>query len=111
MQTIIITFTLTDMSDERYREVCAELAPAFAELRGLHAKIWLADPATATYGGVYLFADAADVEAFLGSALFRTVRMFPHFTDIQMRRFEVDEATTLRTQPGVRVVGPARAAV
>jgi Putative mono-oxygenase ydhR len=111
MHTIIITFTLTDMSDERYREVCAELAPAFAELPGLRAKVWLADPTTATYGGVYLFADADAGEAFLGSALCRTVQSFPHFTDIVVRRFDVDEATTRRTQPGVRVVDPAPAAV
>jgi Putative mono-oxygenase ydhR len=111
MQTMIITFTLTDMSDERYRELCAELAPAFAELPGLLAKVWLADPATSTYGGVYHFADADGVEAYLGSALYRTVRTFPNFTGVEMRRFEVDESATSLTQPGVRLVASSAAAV
>jgi len=80
MHTIIVTFTLTDMSDDRYREVCAELAPAFAELPGLLTKVWLADPPARAYGGVYLFAERECADAFLGSALFRTVGSYPHFT-------------------------------
>ena len=87
MHTIIVTFTLTDMTDERYRKVCDELAPAFAELPGLLTKVWLADPAEARYGGIYLFADVA------------------------AHRFTVDEATTRRTQPGLVLVGPAPATV
>ena len=33
------------------------------------SKIWLVDPATNTYGGVYLFADAASREDYLDSEL------------------------------------------
>lgn len=106
MHTIIINFTLTDMTDDRYREVCAELAPAFAELPGLLTKVWLADPPARAYGGVYLFADRESADAYLGSALFRTVESFPHFADLALRRFDVDEATTRRTQPGLAVVAP-----
>ena len=106
MHTIIVTFTLTDMTDDRYREVCAELAPAFAELPGLLTKVWLADPPARAYGGVYLFAERECADAFLGSALFRTVGSYPHFTDVALRRFEVDETATRRTQPGLAVVAP-----
>lgn len=111
MHTVIINFSLVDMTDERYREVCAELAPAFAELPGLLAKVWLADVDTATYGGVYLFADAGAADAYLASALYRTVRSYPHFTDVTTRRFAVDETTTRRTQPGLAVLAPAPATV
>jgi len=106
MHTIIVTFTLTDMTDDRYREVCAELAPAFAELPGLLTKVWLADPPARAYGGVYLFVDRGSADAFLGSALFRTVGSYPHFTGLALRRFEVDETATRRTQPGLAVVAP-----
>lgn len=104
MHTIVITFRLVDMTDARYREVCAELAPAFAEQPGLLAKIWLTDPAATRYGGVYLFVDDGAADAFLASALCRTVREFPQFADIDVRRFGVDEETTRRTQPGLDVV-------
>ena len=106
MHTVIVTFTLTDMTDARYREVCAELAPAFAQLPGLLAKVWLTDPDTATYGGVYLFADSAAADGFAASSLFRTVADYPHFRDVTARRFGVDELTTRRTQPGLVVVRP-----
>jgi hypothetical protein len=104
VQTLVITFRLVDMTDERYREVCAELAPAFAGLPGLVAKIWLADPASNTYGGVYLFADDDAVEAYISSTLYRTVGSYPHFGDLTVRRFTVDQALTRRTQPGLAVV-------
>lgn len=106
MHTVIITFDLVDMTHEGYGQVCADLAPAFAALPGLQAKIWLADQESARYGGVYLFADAAAADAFLGSALARSVATNPHFAGLDVRRFTVDETTTARTQPGVTVVGP-----
>ncbi len=42
MQTFVITFRLRDMTGDEYRALCDEIAPAFAELPGLLAKIWLA---------------------------------------------------------------------
>lgn len=111
MHTVVIDFTLTDLTHAGYGDLCAELAPAFAALPGLLAKIWLADQDAARYGGVYLFTDAAAADAYLSSALFRTVRTSPHFTDLALRRFDVDEATTRRTQPGIAVLTPAAAAV
>lgn len=104
MHTLVITFDLVDMTHERYTEVCAELAPAFAAIPGLMAKIWLTDPQDARYGGVYLFTDAAAADGFLGSALARGVATNPHFAGLTVRRFDVDELTTARTQPGVTVV-------
>lgn len=111
MHTIIITFDLVDMTEDRYREVCAELAPAFAELPGLLAKVWLTAAHGTGHGGVYLFADGPAADAYLTSALFRTARTFPHFTDIDVRRFGVDEETTRRTQPGLALVAPTSATV
>lgn len=105
MHAIIITFDLVDMTHERYTEVCAELAPSFAAVPGLRAKIWLTDPGAGRYGGVYLFADPAAGDGFLGSALARSVATNPHFSGLAVRRFGVDEATTARTQPGLAVVG------
>ena len=107
MHTLVITFDLVDMTHERYTEVCAELAPAFAAVPGLLAKIWLTDQDEGRYGGVYLFTDAAAGDGFLGSALARSVATNPHFAGLTVQRFGVDEATTARTQPAVTVVGSA----
>lgn len=107
MHTIVITFDLVDLTHDGYERLCAELAPAFAALPGLLAKIWLADRDDARYGGVYLFADAAAADDFLGSALARSVATNPHFSGLTVSRFDVDVATTARTQPGVTVVPDA----
>ena len=105
MHVKIINFNLVDMTEEGYREVCDQLAPAFGALPGLHAKIWLCDPSTNTYGGVYLFADGGAADAYAASELFQTVGAFPNFTNITVRDFSVDEDNTRRTQPGIEVIG------
>jgi hypothetical protein len=111
MHVKIINFNLVDMTDDGYRQACDQLAPAFAQIPGLLAKVWLCDPATNTYGGVYLFADRDAADEYAGSELFRTVGTFPNFTNITVRDFAVDETSTRRTQPGIEVVAPAAAAV
>ena len=104
MHVQIITFRLVDMDEAGYRAACAEMAPAFAALPGLLSKIWLADPATNTYGGVYLFRDREAMESYAASELFATVAVFPHFDDITSRDFSVYDDLTRRTQPGLRVL-------
>jgi len=106
----IITFRLTGMDEEGYREVCAQMAPAFAQLPGLLAKVWLADPAANAYGGVYLFRDREAMEGYAASELFGTVAAFPHFTDIVVRDFAVYEDLTLTTQPGLEIATESAAA-
>ena len=110
MRVKIINFNLLDMTEDGYAEACDQLAPTFAELPGLQAKIWLGDPATNTYGGVYLFADRDAADEYAASELFRTVGTFPNLTNITVRDFAVDEDSTRRTQPSVEVVAPAAAA-
>ena len=79
MHVQIIEFHLNDMSDGEYLEACEQLAPAFAAIPGLLAKVWLADPATGTYGGVYLFRDRRAMENFRRSDLFAVVASSPNF--------------------------------
>ncbi len=110
MHVKIINFNLADMTEDGYHEACGQLASAFAQIPGLHAKVWLCDPATNTYGGVYLFADRAAADEYAASELFQTVSTFPNFTNITVRDFAVDEESTRRTQPGIEVVAPAPAA-
>ncbi len=64
---------LDGIDEEAYKHVCEEMAPAFATVPGLQAKLWLADRDTNTYGGVYVFSDADAQAAFAGSDLFAAV--------------------------------------
>ena len=86
--------------------MCAELAPAFVERPGLLTKVWLAYPPARAYGGVYLFVDRECADAFLGSALFRTVGSSPYFTGSRCAGSRSTVTATRRSQPGLAVVAP-----
>jgi Putative mono-oxygenase ydhR len=89
MKIQIITFQLNGIDEEAYNHVCDELAPAFAAVPGLQAKLWLADRDTNTYGGVYIFTDAGAQAAFAGSDLFAAVASNPNLAGVNSRAFDV----------------------
>ena len=85
----VVNLKLHDLSDADYRQACDGLAPVFAEVPGLISKVWLADEATNTYGGIYTWVDRAAMEAFASSDLFRAIAANPNFVDITSRDFSV----------------------
>ncbi|MGE0028059.1 MAG: YdhR family protein [Thermoleophilia bacterium] len=107
MHVLIINFHLADMTEDAYRAASAELAPAFARVPGLLAKLWLHEDASATYGGVYLFRDRQAVEAYLASDLLAGVAASPNFVDITSRDFAVYEDLSRVTQPGLELLAEA----
>jgi hypothetical protein len=103
MHAIVITFDLVDMTPEEYADASAELAPSFAALSGLLTKIWLTDADHGRCGGLYLFADGHGARSFLESALARSIRRNPHFGNLAVQCFAVDETSTAKTQPKIAV--------
>lgn len=97
MHVQIVNFQLSGIDEEQYRATCDELAPAFAAVAGLVAKVWLADAEANTYGGVYLWADRAAMEAFGESELFQAVLSHPNLAGVSSRDFGVLEAPTAVT--------------
>lgn len=94
MHVQIIEFRLRDLDARRYAALCDELAPMFADIPGLRAKVWLADGAGNRFGGIYLWADHESMEAFSRTELHRSVIKNPCLEDITSRDFEVLEAPT-----------------
>ena len=87
MEVLIVNFELQGMTEAEYYRQCDEVAPAFAAVPGLAAKVWLANVSTNTFGGVYMFEDAAALDAFLNSDLFQQVEATPAFANIVVRSF------------------------
>jgi hypothetical protein len=85
----VVNFHLKDLSDADYRSACDGWAPAFAAVPGLISKVWLADAATNTYGGIYTWTDRAAMEAFASSDLFKAVVGNPNLADITSRDFSI----------------------
>jgi hypothetical protein len=97
MHVQIVNFNLEEMTDARFRSMANEVAPAFAGVPGLLGKIWLADAGKNTYGGVYLWQDAAAMQAYLASDLGRGVAGNPNFANLTSRSFEVLSGPTTRS--------------
>lgn len=103
MHIQIVTFDLKDMTDSEYRDLCDGLADVFAQMPGLISKVWLADPATNTYGGVYTWLDRAAMETYLQSDIFKAVAANPNLAHITSRDFGVLEGPSRITRPRVTV--------
>ena len=89
MHIQIINFNLKDITDAELRSMADEVAPAFANVPGLHGKIWLVDVDKNTYGGVYIWQDADAMQAYLASDLGKGVVGNPNFANLSSRDFEV----------------------
>lgn len=89
MHIQVVNFNLKDMTDAEFRSMANEVAPAFANVPGLLGKIWLADAGKNTYGGVYIWQDAAAMQAHLGSDLGKGVTGNPNFANLTSRDFEM----------------------
>jgi heme-degrading monooxygenase HmoA len=94
MRVQIVTFNLKGMGEEEYRKMAEAVAPAFAELPGLVSKHWLADTATNTYGGAYVWRDREAMEAYLESEVFAGMAANPRLENVTARDFGVLEGPT-----------------
>ena len=73
-------------------------APTVAETPGLLSKVWLANPTTNAYGGVYLWRDRQAMEEYATSELFKSVATHPNLTNITSQDFGVIEGPTQVTR-------------
>ena len=89
MHMQVITFKLDGIDDAAYQAHAEQIAPMFAALPGLHAKIWLANQETNTYGGIYTWDDVAAMKAYQGGKIFQGLQADPHTIDLAVRDFSV----------------------
>jgi quinol monooxygenase YgiN len=94
MHIQLVNFNLKDMNQEEFHKLCDEVAPAFAAVPGLISKVWLADPAKNTYGGVYTWRDRESMESYFKSDLFKAVAANPHLANLASKDFTVLEKPT-----------------
>ena len=98
MHVQVVNFHLQGIDEAGFAEMCDGLAPAFRDVPGMLSKIWLADPATNTYGGVYTWRDRAAMEEYARSDLFKAVLSHPNFADITSRDYGILEGPTAVTR-------------
>lgn len=90
MHIQIVTFQLKDMSPAEYERACeTHFAPAFQQVPGLLSKVWLSDPGSNTFGGVYTWRDREAMQDYFQSALFQAVVTHPNLDGITSRDFGI----------------------
>jgi hypothetical protein len=94
MHMLVINFGLKGITEAQYCNNCEGVAPAFAALPGLLSKVWLADAATNTYGGIYTFKDKQSVDAYLRSDLFKALTSNANLTNVSAKDFAVLDKPT-----------------
>lgn len=105
MYVQFVTFTLDGVTEEEYRRGCSDETAVFAAMPGLLSKVWLRDPDTGTYGGLYLWRDRASYEDYLASEVFAAIQDDPSLGDVSSRGFDHFEELTAATQPGLVLTG------
>ena len=99
----VVTFKLKDLSDVDYRSACDGLAPELARVPGLLSKVWLADKASNTYGGVYTWVDRQAMDAFARSDFFKAFATNPNFANITSSVFGILEGPSRVTRASIAI--------
>lgn len=99
----VVNFNLKGMSDADYQAACDGLAPELARVPGLISKVWLADEATNTYGGVYTWVDQQALDAFAQSEFFQAFATNPSFANITSRVFGILESPSRITRASLAI--------
>jgi len=103
MHAQVITFGLKDITEEQFHEAASADVPAFVGMADLLGKVWLRDPETNTYGGLYLWADQEAYEGYVKGEVFNAIKTNPHLKDFESRDFGVFEDLSSITMPKLRV--------
>jgi hypothetical protein len=96
----VITFKLDGIDDAAYQAHAEQIAPVFAALPGLRAKIWLANRQAGIYGGIYTWDDVAAMRAYQGGKIFQGLQADPHMVGVTVRDFSVLAGPTKVTRGG-----------
>ena len=99
----VVNFNLEDLSDADYRKACDGLAPELARVPGLISKVWLADEASNSYGGVYTWVDQQAMDAFARSDFFKAFATNPNFANITSTAFGILEGPSQITRASVAI--------
>ncbi len=103
MHAQVVTFGLKGITEEQFHGAAGADAPTFATLPGLLSKVWLRDPETNTYGGMYLWADRERYERYIKGEIFNALQTDQHLQNFESRVFGVFDDLTSVTAPQLHV--------
>lgn len=93
----VVTFRLHGIDEGAYHEQAAAIAVRFNQWPGMKCKLWLSDPETGVYGGIYVFDSRASADASRQTAEFRGMLDNPAFTSLSIHDYGLIEDLTAVT--------------
>jgi len=96
-----------DMAETEYEETVAPLANAIAKVDGLIWKVWVINDEAKEAGGVYLFENAAAVDAYMSGEIVAGLAAHPKITDISAKQFDAMERVSTITRGPLEVKAKA----
>jgi hypothetical protein len=108
MHALVVIYGLSHSSSAQHDELCEEIAPAVAAVRGLLSKTWLANRATGRYGGFYVFETKGHFDRFVASELFETLRSHHSITGLTTSDFSINGGPTAVTRGPAQAIASAR---
>lgn len=103
MHAQVVTFGLNGITEAQFHEAAGADAQTFANLPGLLGKVWLRNPETNTYGGVYLWADQETYESYVKGEIFNAIKSDQNLKNVESRDFGVFDDLSSITMPTLQV--------
>ena len=97
----VIQFRLAGLSEADYRAHTERVASTFSTMPGLLSKVWLANAATNTYGGVYTWRDRVSLQQFRASETYARLVANPGLAEFSDREYAILPEPTRVTAPAV----------
>jgi hypothetical protein len=104
MHAQMVTFGLNGITEEQFHEVAGADARVFANMPELLAKVWIRDPESNTYGGLYLWVDQEAYERYVKGEIFNSIKNNQGLQNVESRDFGVFEDLSSLTAPQLRAV-------
>jgi hypothetical protein len=98
MHALVVSYSLHDATPSEHAELCEQLAPAVAAVRGLASTTWLANPATGRYGGFYVFETKPDFDRFVASELYEAFSSHDSIRNLNAADYAISERPTAMTR-------------
>jgi hypothetical protein len=98
MHALLLSYSLGAGRDAEHSELCEQLAPAVAAVRGLVTGTWFGNPETGRYGGFYTFETKSDLDRFVASELFDAIVSHRELTAVTASEFGITARATAITR-------------
>lgn len=89
-----INFKYNGLSAAEFEELVNPMAQPISQVEGLHWKIMMHNSQLAEAGGIYLFENAASVEAYLSSPIVAQITSHPDLSDFSVKQFGIMDGFT-----------------